>query len=197
MNAPLARQPRVRLITITHATVWRIACVTIFVTLLIGCAPLEVRVSNAGSQAPEQSVAGQHEPAEQEAESAVDPAAESVFATIVGYLALFAELCAAFAVSFGIIRALVQFCWFILQRNRGDGPQDNIRLQLGRTLALALEFALAADILQTAIAPTWDIIAQVAAIIVLRTVLNYFLEREIRQVEERSAGTHVEEPVVR
>ena len=62
-------------------------------------------------------------------------------------------------------------------------PRESIRLQLGRSLALALEFQLAADILKTAVTPTWDDIGKVAAIILLRTILNFFLEREIEGVE--------------
>lgn len=67
--------------------------------------------------------------------------------------------------------------------------RENIRLKLGRWLALALEFQLAADILKTAVAPTWDDIGKVAAIIALRTLLNFFLEREIGNAErQRTAG---------
>lgn len=58
-----------------------------------------------------------------------------------------------------------------------------IRLSLGKSLALALEFLLAADILRTAVAPNWNDIGKLAAIAVLRTLLNYFLEREIKQSE--------------
>jgi uncharacterized membrane protein len=50
-------------------------------------------------------------------------------------------------------------------------------------LTIALELLLAADILATAIAPTWDDIGKLAAIAVLRTALNYFLERELRSSE--------------
>ncbi len=46
-------------------------------------------------------------------------------------------------------------------------------------VALGLEFELAADVLRTTITPTWNEIGQLAAIIVLRTVLNFFLQREI------------------
>lgn len=55
-----------------------------------------------------------------------------------------------------------------------------IRLGLGKSLALSLEFLLAADILRTAVAPTWDEIGKLAAIATLRTLLNYFLERELK-----------------
>ncbi len=52
-------------------------------------------------------------------------------------------------------------------------------------LALGLEFALAADILRTAIAPSWRDIGQLAAIATLRTALNFFLEREINREDLR------------
>lgn len=63
--------------------------------------------------------------------------------------------------------------------------KGEIRLRLGRWLALALEFEVAADILRTAVAPTWNEIGQLGAIVVLRTVLNYFLQREIDEAVER------------
>jgi uncharacterized membrane protein len=58
-----------------------------------------------------------------------------------------------------------------------------IRLGLGMFLALGLEFLLAADILRTAVAPTWEEIGQLAAIAAIRTGLNYFLGREFIEGE--------------
>ena len=52
-------------------------------------------------------------------------------------------------------------------------------MRVVRRLAVALEFELAADILRTAVAPTWNEIGQFAAIAALRTALNYFLGKEI------------------
>lgn len=49
---------------------------------------------------------------------------------------------------------------------------------------MALELTLAADIFRTAVAPSWDEIGKLAAIIVLRTVLNYFLQKEVEHVEK-------------
>ena len=72
--------------------------------------------------------------------------------------------------------------------SRPDEPdrKEDVRLRLGRWLAVALEFELAADILRTAVAPTWTEIGQLAAIVVLRTVLNFFLQQEIDKAEQRS-----------
>ena len=65
-----------------------------------------------------------------------------------------------------------------------DAPAEAkvaVRLTLGRWLAVALEFELAADVLNTAVTPTWSDIEKLAAIAALRTALNYFLEKEIRE----------------
>ena len=53
-------------------------------------------------------------------------------------------------------------------------------------MVMALEFQVAADILKTGISPTWQDILLLAAIIALRTILNYLLEREIELLMPRS-----------
>src|SRR5215207_6109955 len=67
---------------------------------------------------------------------------------------------------------------------------SDIRLHLGRYLALGLEFQLGADILSTAVSPTFEEVQLLAAIAVIRIVLNYFLskelEREREEVESRT-----------
>lgn len=93
---------------------------------------------------------------------------------------------AEFSAAAVIAAAIVQALWrslraLFLPRDAGanDEAKQNLRLQLGRWLAIALEFLLAADILLTAIAPTWEDIGKLGAIALIRTALNYFLEREI------------------
>ncbi|WP_406841630.1 DUF1622 domain-containing protein (plasmid) [Streptomyces sp. AHU1] len=66
-----------------------------------------------------------------------------------------------------------------------------IRIDLGQHLILGLEFQLAADLLRSAVSPTFYDIGQLAAVATLRTVLNYFLTREIveaRGMEEALAS---------
>ena len=57
------------------------------------------------------------------------------------------------------------------------------RIDLGSALSLALEFLLAADIAATAVAPSWDKLGQLGAISIIRTLLNYFLQRENKELE--------------
>lgn len=61
---------------------------------------------------------------------------------------------------------------------------SSVRLRLARYLALALELQLAADILATSVAPSWDEIGKLAAIAVIRTALNYFLNQEMKDEEQ-------------
>lgn len=122
-------------------------------------------------------------------------ATERVLITVVDYLTFFAELCGALVIAVGVVRALLHFLPYILRPATPEETyKETIRLSLGKSLALALEFELGADILKTAVAPSFTIIAQLAAIIVLRTLLNYFLERELRQTEQRRAGQHLSNP---
>jgi len=79
----------------------------------------------------------------------------------------------------GMVLALGHFV--AAQARRAPEDFNAIRLSLARYLALALEFQLGADILGTAIAPTWTQIGQLGAVAVLRTGLNYFLTREMAQ----------------
>src|SRR5262245_18143984 len=84
--------------------------------------------------------------------------------------------------------------WRLLMYSLRIGKPIPDRMQtwrrFGLSLLLALEFLLAADIVRTAIAPTWQDIAQLAAIAAIRTFLNYFLETDL----ERSGRTSPDSP---
>lgn len=112
---------------------------------------------------------------------------------ITGYLASGVEACAALIIAFAAIQATVRafFVFFRKQQAETKPEQpstEDVRLRLGRWLALALEFELAADILRTAIAPSWVEIGQLAAIAAIRTALNYFLQQEIDRAAVRQQG---------
>lgn len=66
--------------------------------------------------------------------------------------------------------------------------QEQIRLEFGQTLALSLEFQLAADIVATAVSPTWEDLAKLGAIAGIRTFLNFFLQREVQELQDIAAA---------
>ena len=67
-------------------------------------------------------------------------------------------------------------------------------LRYARWLIAGLTFQLAADIIETAIAPNWNEIGRLASIAFIRTFLNYFLERDLKEVVERPNEQTAEVP---
>ncbi|PQV64647.1 putative membrane protein [Abditibacterium utsteinense] len=102
--------------------------------------------------------------------------------SIVSWLILGVECIGATVIAFGVLMALRQILSSFLKRRASNF--GSIRLDLARYLALALEFQLGADILSTAIAPSFEEIKKLGAIAVIRTALNYFLSREMRDEKE-------------
>jgi uncharacterized membrane protein len=104
------------------------------------------------------------------------------------YLASGIEAASAVVIGVAAAEAIVRAYVLFFRRDTSFSPDEKevIRLRLGRWLALALEFEVAADILRTAIAPSWTEIGKLAAIVGLRTALNYFLQQEI----DREARQH-------
>jgi len=115
---------------------------------------------------------------------------EDVVITTVLWIKLIVEAIGAGVIVIGIGTAGAQFL-----RSYARPAERNfnaIRLTLARFLALALEFQLGADILSTAVAPSWEQIGKLGAIAVIRTALNYFLMREMRDEDltpDQSPGT--------
>lgn len=105
-------------------------------------------------------------------------AAETAVMWAVQWLKLGIETIGAAIIAIGVAVALLQLIRaFIARKTAGFTA---IRLTLARYLALALEFQLGADILSTAIAPSWDQIGKLGAIAVIRTGLNFFLSLEMK-----------------
>jgi uncharacterized membrane protein len=116
---------------------------------------------------------------------------EQLFKQWTFYLASGIEAGAGLVIALAAIEAIARALWVFFSRKASQNAKEAIRLHLGRWLALALEFEIAADILRTAIAPTWNEIGQLAAIVVLRTVLNYFLQKDIDKAIEQSSPQEV------
>ena len=117
---------------------------------------------------------------------AVFQGTEGMIVASVEWLRLGVETMGAAIIAIGVLVAAVGFIRVML--GRADTDFFSIRLTLARYLALALEFQLGADILSTAIAPSWDQIGKLGAIAVIRTALNFFLMREMA-MEKAPAST--------
>ena len=101
------------------------------------------------------------------------------FAQIVTYIA---QISAAIVILVGVGRAIYIFVTNGLKRNLELKHMLSGRFLLGHSLSLGLSFLIGASILQSAVAPTWDDIGKLAAIIAVRTLLTYFLGKELKQL---------------
>ncbi len=106
------------------------------------------------------------------------------FATI---LKLIIEAVAIFIIAVSILKTLPKFIRSY-RRQDSESFYHEIRLDLGLSLALSLEFLLAADIVGTAVSPSWESIGSLAAIAGIRTFLNYFLHQEVKELKAEESS---------
>lgn len=96
------------------------------------------------------------------------------------------------------MEAIARALFLFMKADRGLSEMSTIRIRLGRWLTMALEFEIGSDILRTAVAPSWTDIGQLGAIVVLRTAIEWTLQRDIQQEAQESARARetatVEEP---
>jgi uncharacterized membrane protein len=109
---------------------------------------------------------------------------------IVGYAVMIIHAMALVIIVIGTIEAFLRSVCAIFSPSAGGRQFRDAYLRYARWLVGGLTFQLAADILETSIAPSWDEIGRVGAIAVIRTFLNYFLERDLAAVERHAAESH-------
>ncbi len=107
-----------------------------------------------------------------------------VINTIARYSTYFAQFIAVLVIMVGMVRALYYYARNRITKFQHFHPVLESRLELGHTLSLGLSFLIGASILKSAISPQWDDIGKLAAIIAIRTVLNYFLAREVEALSK-------------
>ncbi len=62
---------------------------------------------------------------------------------------------------------------------------SHIRIAIGEKTALGLDFFLAGDIIQTIIIPSWESLAILGGIVIIRTIIAFFLNRDIKEFAEK------------
>jgi uncharacterized membrane protein len=86
-------------------------------------------------------------------------------------------------VAIGTVEAFFTGLWVAFPASAGHRRFREILVRYGRWLVAGLTFQLAADIIGTSIAPSWQEVGQLGAIAVIRTFLNFFLERDLAELE--------------
>lgn len=109
---------------------------------------------------------------------------EVIIRNIAHFISSVIEVIAIIVISIGVLRLIITYIdTFFHHKQHHNNAM--MRIKFGSSLTLALELLLAADILATAVAPTWDDIGKLAAIATIRTGLNFFLEKEMANMEKR------------
>ena len=100
------------------------------------------------------------------------------------YTTLIIDSLALLVIVVGTLEAFVNGLRVMLGSGSGHVKRD-VWLRYARWLVVGLTFQLAADIIETSISTSWEAIGRLAAIAVIRTFLNYFLERDLAEMRER------------
>ena len=96
------------------------------------------------------------------------------------FVALIAESFAILIILLGVIKTLAHYLKYPITLEFKSEMFLDLRKQLGSYLSLSLEFLIGADVLKTAISPTWNEIGMLGSIVLIRTFLNYFLTMELK-----------------
>lgn len=95
-------------------------------------------------------------------------------AEILGFIGI-AVIC------YGAFKSLYQFLECSFGFRRSDVP--HIRIELGKHLALGLEFLVGKDIIESIVHPSWDDLGKLAAIIALRVAVTLMLSWELKEIK--------------
>lgn len=120
-------------------------------------------------------------------------AVDDVVAQLASSVATVIEVVMVVVIVIGSARAAGAIVWRLATRDALAPAVRKIWLHYAAWILLALEFALAADIIRTVVRPDWNDIGQLAAIAAIRIALSYFLGRDIGEVEGPEGETAMSE----
>ena len=112
---------------------------------------------------------------------------EEIAKTITIYISHTLEIISALVIAV----ALLQLVFNYFRSFAGGGKNitaEEARVKFGSSVAVALELLLGGDVLATAVTPSWNDIGKLAAIATIRTILNYFLERELKHMHQTKSA---------
>jgi uncharacterized membrane protein len=105
---------------------------------------------------------------------------------VTEFVAIIINALALVAIMVGTLEAVFRGTHLMLSARATNHEKRRVWAHYARWLVVGLTFQLAADIIETAIAPGWDEIGRLAAIAAIRTFLNFFLERDLAEIRERN-----------
>jgi uncharacterized membrane protein len=119
---------------------------------------------------------------------------QALLQQIAAVIALSVEALGVLIIAGGAVEAAWGAFRALAVRTSKRGQRKDVWLRFAVWLLLGLEFELASDIIRTAISPSWTDLGQLAAIAVIRTFLNYFLEKDQERYEPNDSAIKSAEP---
>jgi uncharacterized membrane protein len=104
---------------------------------------------------------------------------EELLHQISHFVALGIEAIAIAVIGAGSIEATVNIIRLAVRSGATNQDRRAIWLMYAHWLVAGLTFQLAADIVNTSLAPTWNELGRLATIAAIRTFLSFFLDREL------------------
>jgi len=92
------------------------------------------------------------------------------------------DILAAVIIVIGTVEA---FILGLLSYPKPTYVKREVWMRYARWLIAGMTFQLAADVLETSVTMTWQALGQLAIVAVVRTFLNYFLERDVTDAREK------------
>ena len=115
-----------------------------------------------------------------------------IFHLIVEYIIIIIQIIVGIFVSAIVIIALANLIKLLLSKIRKEQRQvyvNELVTRMLRGLLIALDFLIAADLLQTILDPTLEETAVLALIVVLRILLSWSLSKEIEMSAKEESST--------
>ena len=100
---------------------------------------------------------------------------------VIRFFALILGMAGAVLIIYGGLRAIVKV--LLLEIRQGSYTYNVVRRELTDKIVFGLEFLIAADILTTVMAPTQEELINLAVVVVIRTILGYFLAKEAAEFD--------------
>ncbi|MBU1446083.1 DUF1622 domain-containing protein [Patescibacteria group bacterium] len=110
---------------------------------------------------------------------------ETIFGNVITVL----EIIGMMIIVIGIIKMLILFTMSLFKKLKLSNLITEIRVELGNYLVLSLEVFIGRDIIETLLKPTLEEITTLAALVLLRTILAFFLNYEIAHLESNELKT--------
>src|SRR5688500_12865300 len=106
---------------------------------------------------------------------------EETFGEVAVLVATAIEAAMVLILLIGALQALLTIVRLVSTRASFAPAVREAWMHYAAWILLALEFALAADLIRTIVAPSWDEVGKLAVIAAIRTALGYFLGRDIAE----------------